>query len=199
MFEYQFTRRGKVNDSLRHSGIQCLVQTSSEVWGTGATKAEFPRSVFRGKPPMREERWCGQMSKAISVRPDKLQLGYHLLLWAWSRAGAKTMPTPLCDDQCLRRLCKMAAAMPMHYYESLALQFFFFFFSSSEEVPSVSDSGASAIYFECSKQSCHFCILGDLMLPYHHYQACLSWKLWKTPQTHESQLIRWRVSGPSAS
>lgn len=28
----------------------------------------------------------------------------------------------------------------------------------SKEVPSVSDSGASAIYSECSKQICHFCI-----------------------------------------
>lgn len=75
--------------------------------------------------PATDERWRGQMSKVISVRPDKLQLGYQLLLQAWGQADAKTMPTPLCDDQCLRRLCKMAAAMPRHYYESLALQFFF--------------------------------------------------------------------------
>lgn len=85
--------------------------------------------MFWGLLQTRDERWCGQMSKVLSVRPDKLQLGYRLLLWAWGRAGAKTMPTPLCDDQCLRRLCKMAAAKPTHYYESLARQFFFFFFS----------------------------------------------------------------------
>lgn len=127
------------------------------VWGSGVTEEEIPRSVFWGPLLPREERWRGQMSKVISVRPDKLQLSYLLLLRAWGRACAKTMPTPLCDDQCLRRLCKMAAAKPTHYYESLARQSFFFF--SSKEVPSVSDSGASAIYFECSKQSCHFCIL----------------------------------------
>ena len=77
---YQFARCKRVKDSLERSGIQCHRQTLSEVWGSGATETEFPRSVFRGEPPMREERWCGQMSKAISVRPDKLQLGYHLLL-----------------------------------------------------------------------------------------------------------------------
>lgn len=97
------------------------------VWGSGVTEEEIPRSVFWGPLLPREERWRGQMSKAISVRPDKLQLSYLLLLRAWGRACAKTMPTPLCDDQCLRRLCKMAAAKPTHYYESLARQSFFFF------------------------------------------------------------------------
>ncbi|KAI9543457.1 hypothetical protein NQZ68_012108 [Dissostichus eleginoides] len=65
------------------------------------------------------------MSGVMSVRPDELRPGYQFLLGACGQASANTMPTPLCDDQCLRRLCKMAAAMPAHYYESLALHFFF--------------------------------------------------------------------------
>ncbi|KAI4808114.1 hypothetical protein KUCAC02_000183 [Chaenocephalus aceratus] len=65
------------------------------------------------------------MSGMMSVRPDELRPGYQFLLGACGQASANTMPTPLCDDQCLRRLCKMAAAMPAHYYESLALHFFF--------------------------------------------------------------------------
>lgn len=82
------------------------------------------------------------------------------------------MPTPLCDDQCLRRLCKMAAAKPTHYYESLALHFYPSSSSLlSKEVPSVSDSGASAIYSECSKQICHFCISRAWMLAYYHWQG----------------------------
>lgn len=120
------------------------------------------------------------MSKVISVRPDKLQLAISYYSEAWGRAGAKTMPTPLCDDQCLRRLCKMAAAKPTHYYESLALHFYPSSSSSllSKEVPSVSDSGASAIYSECSKQICHFCISRAWMLAYYHWQGCLlSWEI----------------------
>lgn len=65
------------------------------------------------------------MSKVITVRPDELQFGYRLLLQARCQASAKTMPTPPCDDQRLRRLCKMAASMPVHYNKSLALQIFF--------------------------------------------------------------------------
>lgn len=95
----------------------------------GALEQQRKRSQGRcssGRLQMREERWRGQMSAVISVRPDGLQLSYQLLLWAWGRADAKMMPTPLRDDRCLRRLCKMAAAVPVHYYESLALQFFFY-------------------------------------------------------------------------
>lgn len=51
-----------------------------------------------------------------------------------------------------------------------------FFFS--KEVPSVSDSGASATYCEYSKQSCHFCILRVWTLKYYHRQGCLlSWEI----------------------
>lgn len=141
------------------------------VWGgLLGQKTEIPRSAFWGLLETRDERWRGQMSKVIGVRPDKLRLAYQLRLRAWGRSGAKTMPTPLCDDQRLRRLCKMAAAKPTHYYESLALLFFPFL---SKEVPSVSDSGAPAIYSECSKQICHFCISRVSMLAYYHRQGCL--------------------------
>lgn len=68
-----------------------------------------------------DARQRGQMSEVITVMPDKLQLAISYCREARGQAGAKTMPTPLCDDQCLRRLCKMAAK-PTHYYESLALR-----------------------------------------------------------------------------
>lgn len=56
----------------------------------------------------------------------------------------------------------------------------------SKEVPSVSDSGASAIYSECSKQMCHFCIWRARVRAYYHWQGCLlSWEilsvLWYIP------------------
>lgn len=99
--------------------------------GQWSNRERDPKVSVPGTTAHQEERKRGQMSKVISVRRDKLRLGYHLLLGACGRAGAKTMPTPLCDDQCLRRLCKMAAVMPTHYYESLALHFFFLFLIGS--------------------------------------------------------------------
>lgn len=112
-------RSKRVNDSLKTTHTEAVPNEDIEgggerFGGSGVTEKEIPRSVFWGLLQTRKERWRGQMSKVISVRPDKLQLGYQLLLRARGRAGAKTMPTPLCDDQCLRRLCKMAAAMPTH-------------------------------------------------------------------------------------
>lgn len=112
-------RSKRVNDSLKTTHMEAVPNEDIEgvggrFGGSGVTEKEIPRSVFWGLLQTRKERWRGQMSKVISVRPDKLQLGYQLLLRARGRAGAKTMPTPLCDDQCLRRLCKMAAAMPTH-------------------------------------------------------------------------------------
>lgn len=53
-----------------------------------------------------------------------------------------------------------------------------FFPSRSKEVPSVSDSGASAIYSKCSKHICHFCILRLGVHAHNHRQGCLlSWEL----------------------
>lgn len=90
----------------------------SQVTATGSAG-----SLFWVLLPTRDARQRGQMSEVITVRPDKLQLAISYCWEARGQAGAKTMPTPLCDDQCLRRLCKMAAAKPTHYYESLALHF----------------------------------------------------------------------------
>lgn len=145
------------------------------------TEKGSPGSVFWVLLPTRDARQRGQMSDVITVKPDNLQLAISYCREARGQAGAKTMPTPLCDDQCLRRLCKMAAAKPTHYYESLALRI-----QPppspppppappllSKEVPSVSDSGASAIYSECSKQICHFCIWRARVRAYYHWQGCL--------------------------
>lgn len=95
------------------------------------TETGSPGSVSWVLIPTQDARQRGQMSEVITVRPDKLQLAISYCREARGQAGAKTMPTPLCDDQCLRRLCKMAAAKPTHYYESLALRIQHPYLSSS--------------------------------------------------------------------
>lgn len=134
---------------------------------TTRKERKIPRSVFWGPLPRREERWRGQMSKVVGVRPDEVQLGYQLLL--------QGLGSGRCQDngnaslwrsvppEVVQKGCRHANAL-------LRVTGSAFFFFPWKEVPSVSDSGTSAMYLGCRKQSCHFfaswdaCILSPARL-----------------------------------